>query len=711
MKSDVQPVAHWRTKGESTWLAISRSDLESWAGKSTVKRGLTYANAGCVTKLCRTDAGGLLAWVQGTHRYAVLVESSRDGQLQDAVCTCPVGYRCKHAVATIFVGQDRLSHGQPIPVADPGDVRLGRIEQAEGDEDDYDDDDEDEYDEDESYEEDDEDEEGRWLNAVPNRKSGNPLSRVGTVTNELGDVLAAMSRRELVELLLNWAVQRPELAQPLVHGAAPVTGAARTADEAQQVLAAARTELRRVVSARPKRRNRNYSYADVEYDRLRQLFEQLLDMGMANYLLPLGVELLQALVKQVEEVPDEFVAYDAEECLAIVFEAVQQSSLSLSEQTLFFIYALCLDSYDLCRQAAESVEAQSARVDWAEVAGLLTAKVRARPPWKTPHDLAAQRHRRLLDRALDALCRSGQQERCLELLEDQARKHQLFDEAITYCLRNSHYLEAERWILQSLAVVESNQAGTIATRLRQLNEIARKTKNWRRVAAISAESLFRLPSVESFQQLMADAEKANCRAAVRAGALAFVETGRHPGEHTRPAWPLEKLAELQRFRTSGSAPDPWLPLQLAIAENRPDDALAIYDARFAASGKQAPSLRNRIPAGTSESLAGLLAPTHPERAAQLYEELASTAASLAGNDEYARAAGLLKKLRAIRERQGEVTRFVAILNQLRAAHRRKTNLIKALAKLDRPAPSTAPSTAPAKGRLRRQAPNRKPRKK
>ena len=48
-----------------TWL-----DLESWAGAKTVSRGKSYQRGRRVIDLAITGSGELVAWVQGSSRYA-----------------------------------------------------------------------------------------------------------------------------------------------------------------------------------------------------------------------------------------------------------------------------------------------------------------------------------------------------------------------------------------------------------------------------------------------------------------------------------------------------------------------------------------------------------------------------------------------------------------------------------------------------------------
>ena len=52
------------------FAALTWDDVEAWAGSRIVSRGKSYQRSNRVQKLARTAGGGIVAWVQGTSRYA-----------------------------------------------------------------------------------------------------------------------------------------------------------------------------------------------------------------------------------------------------------------------------------------------------------------------------------------------------------------------------------------------------------------------------------------------------------------------------------------------------------------------------------------------------------------------------------------------------------------------------------------------------------------
>jgi len=90
-----------KRKGTEPFADLTWVDLNRWAGGKIVGRGRGYQRDGAVEALAGTSGGGLIAWVDGTRRYATLVERDAGGGLL-STCTCPYEGACKHAVAVVL---------------------------------------------------------------------------------------------------------------------------------------------------------------------------------------------------------------------------------------------------------------------------------------------------------------------------------------------------------------------------------------------------------------------------------------------------------------------------------------------------------------------------------------------------------------------------------------------------------------------------------
>jgi len=178
--------------GELTW-----DDLEEWADSGSLERGEGYFHGGNVESIALTAAGELVAWVEGSERYAVQIALGPADQSPRlaSLCTCPVGYACKHPVAAVLTCLEALSNNRPIPSAKPDDARLRILAQ------------DDDGDADESWGD------GPTIRLRGESREGpadsterlHGLSQSQTSLVDLRVAMAAKSRKELVELAVQLA--------------------------------------------------------------------------------------------------------------------------------------------------------------------------------------------------------------------------------------------------------------------------------------------------------------------------------------------------------------------------------------------------------------------------------------------------------------------------------------------------------------------------
>src|SRR5215467_10402293 len=112
---------------DSSRNQVTIQTIRAWAGETIFKRGQDYQLRGRVRELAATPSGGLVAWVQGSSRYATRVVLDQESLSAD--CTCPYGGTCKHAVAVALTYLDRPDQAPPLPVVTPHDPRLVLLEQ------------------------------------------------------------------------------------------------------------------------------------------------------------------------------------------------------------------------------------------------------------------------------------------------------------------------------------------------------------------------------------------------------------------------------------------------------------------------------------------------------------------------------------------------------------------------------------------------------
>jgi uncharacterized Zn finger protein len=159
---------------------LTWNDMEAWAGGKIVSRGKSYQRQGRVSDLAVTDDGSLIAWVDGTERYATRVSMDEEG-LPDSICTCPYELDCKHGVAVVIEYLKRVENNRRVPKAKQDDDRLKLLE-----------------------DEDWHDEPGEDENAMSE-----------DMRQDVDDFLKGKTKAQLIDLIHDLAGQYPEMARDL----------------------------------------------------------------------------------------------------------------------------------------------------------------------------------------------------------------------------------------------------------------------------------------------------------------------------------------------------------------------------------------------------------------------------------------------------------------------------------------------------------------
>ena len=102
-----------------TWDALAR-----WADPRSVARGKGYQTR--VEDVVEMPDGGIVARVHGRDDYLTKIALKPNGALE-AECTCPVGYRCKHAVALVLVAARQLKDGKGFEPCNSNDAYFDEI--------------------------------------------------------------------------------------------------------------------------------------------------------------------------------------------------------------------------------------------------------------------------------------------------------------------------------------------------------------------------------------------------------------------------------------------------------------------------------------------------------------------------------------------------------------------------------------------------------
>ena len=466
---------------------------------------------------------------------------------------------------------------------------------------------------------------------------------------ELRAYIEGLSREALAGLLLDLAGRVPAVADAMAARRRAMGG------EAGKIAASIRADLK------ASRRSGPWpNFASIQ-----ERLTQLRDAGTADAMLDLAVPMIEAGADLIEESEDE--GDQAEEvaaCLDLVFAALPQSSLPPYERILWAIDMELRDPYDLCRGSAVVWDHPESPTVWSQVADALRARLERLPPG-SPSDYSARAARTgVMDRLHTALEKAGRADEVIPLAIEEAQRTGSYPRLVRELRAASRLAEAEQWARTGLA---ANVDSLAADSLRQIiSELRAEAGDWPAVAALQAETFFTHPSLHALQRLLADSVRAGVESAVRAAALRYREDGVRPDAAT--GWPLPQADPPQPPGAAQRFPQYDPLIQLAIDAKRPADVLCWYDRARAEQARLSV---------TDDAVAGAMAPVYPERAAQIWRELAAGQLLRADVRAYDVAARYLSRLRAVVPE----SEWRAELAGLKATYRRRPRLVEAIDKV------------------------------
>jgi uncharacterized Zn finger protein len=625
------------TNGEAR---IALSQLRAWAGEAVFKRGQDYEVRGRVRELAATAEGALVAWVQGSQRYATRVTLRPDQLATD--CTCPYGGTCKHAVAVALAYLSRPEQAPPLPIVPATDPRLVLLERQAA------------------------------AAAMLDSQAALSVQPGAEPAHEpaLQAFLTAHTQAELVALLIELAQRFPEVRDALA------VRQMLSSDDAGQLEAEV---LGRIIaaSAEPDWHNRWDDDGNTpDYGPVYDGLKLLLDRGHADAVVRLGEHLLEAGIGQVEQSHDEGeTAIAVASCLSVVFKALPSSSLEPAEQITWAIDALLRDSYDLCHGAQEVLKQPYPPAAWSTVADVLLSRLDSLPA-AVGDFLREYRRRQVTDLAILALKEAGRDDEIIPLCEREAQAGSGYQRLVERLLAAGRSAEAEQWARTGIVATARQHPG-IASALREvLCTLRGEAGDWAMVAALRAEVFFDSPSLAALRALEAAAERAEVGREVRAAALHYLETGQPPqrvarsvGGASLPAWPLPDtgIPPAERHHPL-QFPQLGLLIELAIGAGRPADVLRWYDRRSAV----------RYAHLNDDTVADAVAQAYPERAAAIWQQLAEGRIAQTSPAAYEEAALFLRKLRRVWAEHGKAKEWRSYVEGLRAMNRRKRRLMETL---------------------------------
>lgn len=614
---------------ELTW-----SNIEEWAGGRIVSRGKTYQRKGRVSDLAVTDDGSLIAWVNGTERYATRVLMDEDG-LPDSICTCPYGLDCKHAVAVVIEYLKRVESDRRVPKAKRDDDRLELLEDENRDN---------EPDDDE-----------------------NAMSE--DMRQDIDGFLKGKTKALLIDLIHELSEQYPEMAQDLSDRKQLTSGKTKT------LVARLRKEIRDI-GYEPGWQNywRGEGFTP-DYSGIRKKLEALLKTGHADEVLTLGRELVRTGIRQVEESHDEGeTAMEIADCMPVIVEALDRSSLDTPEKLIWALDAVLEDQFELCEAFAEYLYQRHSKSAWHTLADRLMARLKGLKGTKGADDFSRNYERdRLSDWTIHALEHAGRKDEIIPLCEAEARKTGSFDRLVKRLISAKRYENAEPWIQEGIRATEKKWPGIAANLRGKLREIRTVEKNWPAMAAMQVEEFVRRPSRQDFTDCRKVCGKAKVWPKVRESLLHYLETGELPWK--QKGWPLPESG-LDRPDADQNNRFPMVDdlIDIAILEKKPDQVLRWYDQR--------PKSRFGWYGVDEDTIATAVQAHAPDRAVAIWKNKAERLIVQVKPSAYQEAAKYLRKAAKVMRRGKKPAEWESYLKELREQHLRKRRLIEILDGLD-----------------------------
>ena len=609
---------------------LTWNDIEAWAGGTIVSRGKNYQRQGRVTDLAVTEDGSLIAWVDGSERYATRVAMD-EGGLPDSICTCPYERDCKHGVAVVIEYLKQAENNRLVPKAGQDDDRLILLADEGRDDDE------------------------------------NVMSE--DRRQDIDGFLKGKTKAQLIGLIHDLARQHPEMARDLSDRKQVISG------NTEALVTRLRKEIRDLGNEPGWQNHWNSEGYTPDYSGIRKKLETLLQAGHTGEVLSLGRELVTTGIRQVEESHDEGeTAMEIAECMPVIVEALDRSSLDPADKLTWALDALLEDQFEVCEAFAEYLHRQHPQTVWHTLADRLLARLHGFKSTKGADDFSRNYERdRLSDWAIQALERAGREAEIIPLCIAEAKWTRSYDRLVKQLIRERRYEDAEKWIKEGLRDIGDKWPGLAAGLRDKLREIRTFAQNWPVVAALRVEEFVCDPSPQAFTECKKASDRAKVWPQARESLLLYLENGELPWK--QKGWPLPE-SSLERPEADKRNRFPLIGdlIGIAILEKKPDQVLKWYDRRpqghFGWLGVDEDAIATAVQAQA------------PDRAVAVWKNKAERLIDQVNPKAYQEAGKYLRKAGAVMARQNEPAQWDQYLRSLRETHARKRRLLEILDGLD-----------------------------
>ncbi|MBU1182162.1 MAG: SWIM zinc finger family protein [Pseudomonadota bacterium] len=614
---------------------LSTYVLYEWAGSKITSRGQTYQNQSRVSDLVATSDNALVAWVNGSEKYAVRVTMG-DGGLPDSVCTCPYKFGCKHAVAVVFECKERFERNHNIPKAKQDDERLKLLEITEGLDDDDDDD---------------------------------PALPV-TVKKDINLFLQQKTKKQLVELFIEIAGQYPQIGIEISDRRQLKAG------DTSVIISKIRREIDEISSEPGWRNHWEGRGFTPDYSGIRKKMDMLLATGCADEVLALGEKLMAEGIRQVEQSDDEGeTADEIRACMPVIVKALSQSSWKNMDKMTWAVDAVMKDNFCLFESLAEYLHRTHSKQDWNDLADRLLKNLQSLKHTGESNNFSATYQRdELTNWIIYALEGAGRCDEIIPLCEIEAKMTHSYVRLVKLLIEDNRLKDAEHWIHIGIRALGQSLPG-ISSELRgKLLEIRAHQKNWPAVAAMRTDAFIRQPAVQAYTECRLAAEKVNAWPRVRECLMTYLETGALPWDQNN--WPLP-MSGLKISDDSRRQKFPIIDelINIAIHEKKPEEILRWYDQR--------PKQSYGWSGMNEDKIAVAIKDHSPDRAVSIWKKIVENLIAQVKPRAYESAVKYLLKIHNILDEHAKNMEWERYLKNLKEKHIRKRRFVEILEGLER----------------------------
>lgn len=641
-----------KTKATSTnsFLELTWMDIQEWAGSKILSRGKSYQRSGHVEEIGITVNNEIVAWVEGSARYATKA-SLKKGKLS-STCTCPYGIDCKHGVAVVIEYLEWLKKKKTVPVIQKNDMRLELIKQGKTtwpDESDEEIDDEFEAD----------------VNDIGIRKT---RDNAGSITG----FLKGKSQAELSAILAEIADNHPEVRSELEFkfrmSSSSVTTLVKTISK----------EIDKVSDEPGWHNHWEHTGFTPDYSRVTAGLQKLFDTGNFDEIVKIGKKLFAKGTEQAGRSDDEGeTIQEISEALLIVYRALRQCSLPDVEKMEQATNWELEDEYSLTDGLDEFWTKRFSKEDWSALADkLLDCLKGMKTESRDTENLRRYDRDKLTNNIVRALDLAGRSEEKIALCIQEAPLTDSYGRLVKMLRDAGKNIEAEEWIRKGIAATKERYPGIASGLRKHLLEIRNANRDWSYSAAIKADEFFMRPSLNEYIELQKACKKAKIWNDVRPAILLFLNTGKRPKSGSAD-WPLPETGLKDSGRGCYSQPPFTTELiDIAIHENDIDEALRLYDAHQ--SRKKDSVWGFGWGGGTSEKIADAVKNKYPDRSIAIWKQIAESHISRTSPNEYAIALGYLNRILKVMKKTGKEKDWRNYIADVRAQNLRKIRLVEML---------------------------------